>query len=164
MFEPRPAEELYDTEADPWELHNLAGDPAHAETLQRMRQALDEHLDAYDRYGAMDESAMKHQWWAGDIQPVTATPRAFCYNADSFGQAPLEDGQTIKAPALAKLHSPTQGASIVWTVDEADPPTHWNLSTEPLRFTEPGQYVLQASAHRIGFLPSETARLRLTVE
>lgn len=39
---PRPAEELYDVEADPHELKNLASDPAHARTLSRLRQALDE--------------------------------------------------------------------------------------------------------------------------
>jgi arylsulfatase A-like enzyme len=39
---PRPAEELYDTDADPHALHNLAADPAHAEALGRLRQALAE--------------------------------------------------------------------------------------------------------------------------
>jgi uncharacterized sulfatase len=37
----RPAEELYDVVADPDELHNLAADPAHAETLKKMRAELD---------------------------------------------------------------------------------------------------------------------------
>jgi arylsulfatase A-like enzyme len=37
---PRPAEELYDVDADPHELHNLAGGPAHAAVLARMREAL----------------------------------------------------------------------------------------------------------------------------
>ena len=37
---PRPAEELYDTQADPHELRNLAGDPKYAETLERLRQKL----------------------------------------------------------------------------------------------------------------------------
>ena len=37
---PKPAEELYDTQTDPWEVHNLAGDPAYAEVLTRMRGAL----------------------------------------------------------------------------------------------------------------------------
>jgi arylsulfatase A-like enzyme len=40
FFEPRAAEALYDLEADPHEVHNLAGDPAHAETLARLRQAM----------------------------------------------------------------------------------------------------------------------------
>lgn len=33
----KPAEELYDTENDPWEVNNLAGDPAYKEVLERMR-------------------------------------------------------------------------------------------------------------------------------
>lgn len=36
----RPAFELYDLEADPDEVNNLAGDPRHAETLQRMKARL----------------------------------------------------------------------------------------------------------------------------
>lgn len=38
---PRPAEELYDTWADPHELHDLAGDPSHARTLGDLRGKLD---------------------------------------------------------------------------------------------------------------------------
>jgi arylsulfatase A-like enzyme len=35
----KPHEELYDTENDPWEVNNLAGDPAYREVLDRMRKA-----------------------------------------------------------------------------------------------------------------------------
>ena len=34
---PRPHEELYDTQKDPHELNNLAGDPAYQDTLARLR-------------------------------------------------------------------------------------------------------------------------------
>jgi uncharacterized sulfatase len=40
FFRPKPAEELYDTEADPWEVRNLAADPEHRATLERLRAEL----------------------------------------------------------------------------------------------------------------------------
>jgi uncharacterized sulfatase len=37
----RPAEELYDVQADPWELDNLADHPEYAETLKKLRADVD---------------------------------------------------------------------------------------------------------------------------
>jgi len=39
FFRSKPVEELFDTENDPWEVHNLAGDPAHVDRLRKMRLA-----------------------------------------------------------------------------------------------------------------------------
>jgi arylsulfatase A-like enzyme len=39
FWEPKPVEELYDTENDPWEVNNLANDPEYKNILERMRQA-----------------------------------------------------------------------------------------------------------------------------
>ncbi len=40
LIEHHPAEELYDTQADPHELRNVAGDPAALPVLARMRDRL----------------------------------------------------------------------------------------------------------------------------
>lgn len=40
-YEHRPAEELYDVAADPYELKNLVTDPAHADVRARLREQLD---------------------------------------------------------------------------------------------------------------------------
>lgn len=37
-------EELYDTQSDPWEIKNLATDPAHSERLTKMRETLYNHM------------------------------------------------------------------------------------------------------------------------
>lgn len=46
LFAPeKPAEELFDLDADPHEIRNLAADPAHRETLERMRHALESWME-----------------------------------------------------------------------------------------------------------------------
>jgi len=44
FWEPKPAEELYDLENDPEEIHNLAGSPEHRLVLERFRQAHRTHV------------------------------------------------------------------------------------------------------------------------
>lgn len=39
--QPRPAEELYDVSSDPYQLNNLADNPAYSQTLSKLRDALD---------------------------------------------------------------------------------------------------------------------------
>jgi len=50
FWNPKPAEELYDTENDPWEINNLAAEPEYSKILERMRKAhnalVSEILDA----------------------------------------------------------------------------------------------------------------------
>ncbi|MBL9115082.1 MAG: sulfatase [Verrucomicrobiaceae bacterium] len=41
IFGKRPAEELYDVRTDPHQLHNIAADPQHAETLNQLRNKVD---------------------------------------------------------------------------------------------------------------------------
>ena len=51
----RPREELYDVTADPDEVANLAGEPAHRETLLRMRAELEAALDRVGDEGRFPE-------------------------------------------------------------------------------------------------------------
>ncbi len=44
FFQRRPAEALYDLDADPHEVHDLSGDPEYADTLARLRTRLAEHV------------------------------------------------------------------------------------------------------------------------
>jgi arylsulfatase A-like enzyme len=46
MFEP---DQLYDIEDDPFERHNLAGDPAYAGVLQEMKGELENYLSQFER-------------------------------------------------------------------------------------------------------------------
>ena len=64
LFSPtRPTEELYDWKADPWQVKNLAGDPAHKATLEKLRARLDQWItdtgDKGPESEAMYDSDMK---------------------------------------------------------------------------------------------------------
>jgi arylsulfatase A-like enzyme len=52
-----PAEELYDLEADPHEIHNLAQAPAHQDTLMRLRGALEQWIEQAKDQGRQFEPA-----------------------------------------------------------------------------------------------------------
>lgn len=53
-----PAEEFYDLESDPYEIHNLAGSesPVHREALARLRSALERWIEETDDQGRVFES------------------------------------------------------------------------------------------------------------
>jgi arylsulfatase A-like enzyme len=78
-FAKRPAEELYDVQADPDELKNLAADPAHADTVKQMRDKLTTYLRGtgdprftgapveFDNYPYRDDRTLQRiqKWKAG---------------------------------------------------------------------------------------------------
>jgi N-sulfoglucosamine sulfohydrolase len=80
---PRPAEELYDVDADPHELHNLAGDPKYAEVLGDMRRALSEWTRE-----------------TGDVLPARPSP-------DEFDR---ETGEPLPDRVRPRPTKPTPGA------------------------------------------------------
>jgi N-sulfoglucosamine sulfohydrolase len=58
-YHKRPAEELYDLSADPWEQRNLAGDPSHGERLASFRAELDAWMKDHGDEGLSTERALK---------------------------------------------------------------------------------------------------------
>jgi uncharacterized sulfatase len=69
----KPAEELYDTEADPFELANLAADPAHRETLDRLRAELARWQESILDLGFLPEPDLRTRF--GDEAPYAAVRR-----------------------------------------------------------------------------------------
>ncbi|WP_221029096.1 sulfatase-like hydrolase/transferase [Actomonas aquatica] len=67
FWEPTPPEELYDLHTDPLEIHNLANDPAHVATKDRLSSALFQHLIATRDLGFLPEGEIKCR--AGDTSP-----------------------------------------------------------------------------------------------
>lgn len=55
-FGKRPAEELYDLQADPWQMRNLADDPKLAEVKKQLRQRMEQYLTATNDPRARGES------------------------------------------------------------------------------------------------------------
>jgi len=158
----RPVEELYDTQADPYEIHNLADDPKEQENLQRLRRALDEWLEDVGDMGRIPETEMVRRWYPDGVQPQTA-PVVFVPIAEPHaGRQPSVDNVNLPAPALLQMHCATQGASIAYTFEEGDD-VHWELYTGPLCLPA-GTTALRAVAIRIGYKESEQRRLTVTVE
>ena len=173
MFRPRPAEELYDTESDPWELHNLAQSPEHFDTLTRMREAVDGWTVGVGDMGEIPETEMVRRWYPDGKQPKTAAPVMVPISASNYGIVPLTSqgrhagfhpgtpdqtsatGLTTASPAALQLYCATQGASIAYTLN-TDPPDRWRLYTNPVPLP-PGQTVVRARAIRIGYKESDEA-------
>jgi arylsulfatase A-like enzyme len=162
MFQPRPAEELYDTQADPWETVNLAHDPHYAQELARLRKALDAWIDDVGDMGRIPESEMVRQWYPNGAQPQTAAPVFVPICEESPGIEAAPDGGTYHAPLMLQFYCATQGASMAYTFEPGDAP-HWQLYTQPLRLPE-GETAIRAKATRIGYKESVESTATITVE
>lgn len=58
FWEPKPAEELFDVEADPHNIRNLAGDPQYKQDLERLRKVNDQWLRSYKDVGFIPEAIL----------------------------------------------------------------------------------------------------------
>lgn len=136
----RAPEELYDIQADPHEMINLAADPTQADILQARRDTLDAWLAETGDLSDIPEDEMSAVLWEGEAQPRTAPPRFAAIETDA-------------GPALA-ITSDSEGASIEFRQAD-DPDARWRLYTGPLALPVAGP--LEARASRYGFKPSDHA-------
>jgi len=162
MFrESRPPEELYDTEADPYEIRNLAGEPEHAADLERLRGALDAWIDEVGDMGRVPEADMVASWHPGGEVPVTAAPVFVPICEESPGTEAAPGGGSYRGPLVLQLHSATQGASMTYTLDGGEK-ARWLLYTGPVRLG-PGETTIRAKAVRIGYVESPEVTAAFTV-
>ncbi|NKB69069.1 MAG: sulfatase-like hydrolase/transferase [Candidatus Latescibacteria bacterium] len=159
MFQPRPVEELYDTEADPFELDNLAADPQQAETLERLRGALATWRLEADTWGDVPEDQMVFSMWQGKQQPQTGVPVFIPISAENPGQEAAPQGGALAGPAMIQLYCGTQGASMAYQLPGD---TSWRLYCDPIRLPQ-GETTLRARAIRIGYKESEQVEATFVV-
>lgn len=105
---PQPVEELFDLEADPWEMNNLAADPAHAARLASMRDRLKAQMAGIKDTGIIPEPMFAKL--CGD-RPV----------ADFAGSADFDHAGVLELAFAAPA-----GKSVA--IDAADPvKRYWGL-------------------------------------
>ncbi len=108
----KPLEELYDSEADPWQLRNLAGDPDHAATLSRLREMLRQHLLEMRDLGFMPE-------WRLAMLAADGTPPAAAAADDATWPCArvLETAEGVGRPEAA--------AMLLERTRDVDPSVRW---------------------------------------
>jgi arylsulfatase A-like enzyme len=153
----RPAEELYDVAADPHQIRDVSGDPAHRATLERMRGAVTAWMARIDDQGLVAEAEMIQRMWPGGVQPETAAPYIVPRRTTD---APARVAtMAVDEPMEVVIYVPTQNASIGYTTDEGPTPV-WRLYTGPVRIDAP--VTLRAKAIRYGYKESAETRVAFT--
>jgi hypothetical protein len=153
----RPAEELYDTQADPHQIHDLSDDPRHAATLGRMRSAVTEWMARVGDQGLINEAEMIQRMWPGGVQPETAQPYIVPRRTTEAPARPASIA--LDGPTEMAVYVPTQGASIGYTTEEGPTPA-WRLYTGPILVDAP--MTLRAKAIRYGYKESAETRVTFT--
>ena len=141
--EQKPLEELFDIDIDPYELQNLAQDPAYSNKLKELSDELDSWLLEIDDLGFTPENELIEHFWPGGIQPVTEVP-----------SMSVIDGEI-------HISSATPGANIAFQVIGLDQASgsRWQVYLNPVKVV-PSRRVI-AIAHRIGYAPSQKIELYL---
>ncbi|MFT4541949.1 MAG: N-sulfoglucosamine sulfohydrolase [Planctomycetota bacterium] len=130
----RPAEELYDSQSDPWELSNQVDAPEMQQTLLRLRAALDGWVEDTGDLGLLaDEQEMvAAHLWPDLKQPATA---------------PIEHERNGD---VLHLSCQTEGASIGYRTADGGA---WSIYSNPISVESLKS--IEVLAHRIGYSPAK---------
>ncbi len=110
FFDPtKPVEELYDTEADPHQIHNLADDPQYADVLERFRAELIRWMTEKRDLGLMPEY---------EIQQRSEGTTRYEMRQDAAAY-PFE--RALEAALLAGTMDPTRVPELELMLRDADP-------------------------------------------
>ena len=134
--ESKPEEELFDTYNDPYELNNLADDPAYREKLKELREECDRWMVETSDMGLIPELEYINRIWPGGVQPETMAP---------------EIEKTDKGYMIT---CKTEGASIGYQIlsGKEEAGKRWHVYAGPIELGRRDKLV--AVAHRIGYKPS----------
>jgi len=148
--ETKPVEELYDTQKDPHEVNNLAGDPNYKDVLERMRKVHNKWVEETGDIGLIPEPVFDEMKRPGGVWRKTADPEIIVLSSRQ---------DTVKI----KLTCATPGASIAYKFRKApDKDSGWRLYNETLSIVlAAGRTELVAKACRIGFKDSNEVRFKL---
>lgn len=139
--EEKVPEELYDCINDPHELNNLADQNEYKEKLIELREEMDRWLlEIGDKPNQSESELISKLWKNAELKPKTATPKIT-----------IEDGKAV-------ISCTTEGASIGYKITGENRNT-WNIYNLPLELNDGTG--LEVLAHRIGYMPSDTASIIL---
>lgn len=116
-FNPKASEELYDNKQDPFELNNLALDPAHHRQLELYRSVLAEWTIDTNDMGFIPERDLIEMMWPDGRQPVTSPPEL------------KRIAYINKQKAELTIECDTPGASIAY---QKTSEKKWHLYSKPI--------------------------------
>ncbi|MGV3561108.1 sulfatase-like hydrolase/transferase [Larkinella arboricola] len=108
FWQPKPAEELYDVDADPDNIHNLATDPRYANELARLRKANDQWLRESKDVGFIPEAILSR---IANQTPLYDFARQGKYNVN----------RVIETATLASSRNPADAKELVNRLNDPDP-------------------------------------------
>lgn len=134
-FEPSPKEALYDIQADPHEVNNLANSAKHHNTLMRMREALSNWTKNVGDFSDSTELQMAEGFWPNGEQPVTQPPTI-----------------SINKAGMANIVPAAADDSIGYRINGGT----WKLYSQPVLV--PKNAILEAKSVRYGWAESSLVK------